>query len=142
LPRSLHGATRNGMTVNILAVGSRGDVQPYIALGIGLREAGYHVRLITLPGFANMVQPFKLDHVEILTSSAYHVAATAPDVQDRVDSGGNFVASWRGFIRLFGHLGANGIRDTRDWLLVPANSESNGDHQPTSSSFSPLCLRQ
>lgn len=100
------------MTVNILAIGSRGDVQPYVALALGLRDAGRRVRLITLPGFANLIQPYKLDHIEILKTSAQHVAGTSPGVQDWVDSANNFVASWRGFIRLFGHLGAEGIRDT------------------------------
>ncbi len=33
------------MRVTILAIGSRGDIQPCIALGAGLRQAGYEVRL-------------------------------------------------------------------------------------------------
>ncbi len=35
------------MTINItiLTQGSRGDVQPYVALGTGLKKAGYHVRM-------------------------------------------------------------------------------------------------
>jgi len=31
--------------VAVLAIGSRGDVQPYVALGLGLRAAGHDVRL-------------------------------------------------------------------------------------------------
>jgi sterol 3beta-glucosyltransferase len=33
------------MRITILAIGSRGDIQPCIALGAGLRQAGYEVRL-------------------------------------------------------------------------------------------------
>ncbi len=33
------------MHLTIVAVGSRGDVQPYLALGLGLQEAGYQVQI-------------------------------------------------------------------------------------------------
>src|SRR5207245_9493170 len=35
------------MRIAIVALGSRGDVQPHIALGAGLRAAGYDVCLVT-----------------------------------------------------------------------------------------------
>lgn len=43
------------MRVTILAVGSRGDVQPFIALGRALAAAGHEVRLATHPRFAHAV---------------------------------------------------------------------------------------
>jgi UDP:flavonoid glycosyltransferase YjiC (YdhE family) len=43
------------MHITILALGSRGDVQPYAALGRGLREAGHQVRFITFEGFASLI---------------------------------------------------------------------------------------
>ncbi len=39
-------------TITLLASGTRGDVQPYLALGLGLRAAGYAVRLATHVQFA------------------------------------------------------------------------------------------
>ena len=39
------------MHIAIIALGSRGDVQPYIALGKGLKEAGHIVRLATTQEF-------------------------------------------------------------------------------------------
>ena len=39
----------------ILAHGSRGDVQPYVALGRGLRQAGHRVRLACPARFEQMV---------------------------------------------------------------------------------------
>ena len=35
------------MKITILTVGSRGDVQPYLALGVGLHNAGYSVKFAT-----------------------------------------------------------------------------------------------
>jgi sterol 3beta-glucosyltransferase len=43
------------MRMLILTVGSRGDVQPYIALGAGLQAAGHTVTLATLEAFAPLV---------------------------------------------------------------------------------------
>ena len=43
------------MRITILTIGSRGDVQPYLALGLGLQEAGHQVRLATNSTFAEFV---------------------------------------------------------------------------------------
>ena len=40
------------MRIAIIALGSRGDVQPYVALGAGLQAAGHAVRLVTHENFA------------------------------------------------------------------------------------------
>jgi sterol 3beta-glucosyltransferase len=42
--------------VTILTVGSRGDVQPYLALAGGLSRAGYQVRVATHPPFQSATQ--------------------------------------------------------------------------------------
>lgn len=44
-------------TITLLASGTRGDVQPYLALGMGLREAGFNVRIATHEKFATLVAP-------------------------------------------------------------------------------------
>jgi sterol 3beta-glucosyltransferase len=49
------------MKILILTVGSRGDVQPYVALGSGLREAGHKVTLASLTAFAPLAQTCGLD---------------------------------------------------------------------------------
>jgi len=43
------------MRIAIIAPGSRGDVQPYIALGKGLEKAGHVVRLVTHQNFEVLV---------------------------------------------------------------------------------------
>lgn len=50
------------MTITILAAGSRGDVQPYVALGAALRRAGARVRLATFGSFAPLVEGAGLEH--------------------------------------------------------------------------------
>lgn len=44
------------MKIFILTVGSRGDVQPYVALGKGLQQAGHEVTLCTSSSFAEFVE--------------------------------------------------------------------------------------
>lgn len=43
-------------TVTLLVSGTRGDVVPYIALGLGLRDAGYNVRIAAPLGFRTLVE--------------------------------------------------------------------------------------
>ncbi len=43
-------------TITLLTSGTLGDVLPYIALGKGLIESGYNVRVAAPRGFANLVQ--------------------------------------------------------------------------------------
>lgn len=47
-------------SIILLTSGSRGDILPYIALGEGLRDAGYNVRLAAPSGFADLVQNSRL----------------------------------------------------------------------------------
>lgn len=53
------------MQITILALGSRGDVQPYVALGQGLRQAGHRVCLATQANFEGFVSGYGLDFVAI-----------------------------------------------------------------------------
>ncbi|HEY9641209.1 MAG TPA: glycosyltransferase [Coleofasciculaceae cyanobacterium] len=49
------------MRIAIIALGSQGDVQPYIALGKGLKAAGYEVRLLTHENFEGFVTSHGLE---------------------------------------------------------------------------------
>ncbi|MBD2252349.1 glycosyltransferase [Nostoc parmelioides] len=49
------------MRIAIIALGSRGDVQPYIALGKGLKAAGHIVRLLTHENFEVLVTSHGLE---------------------------------------------------------------------------------
>jgi UDP:flavonoid glycosyltransferase YjiC (YdhE family) len=43
------------MRIAIFALGSQGDVQPYVALGKGLQAAGHAVRLVSQENYAHLI---------------------------------------------------------------------------------------
>ena len=51
------------MHVTVIAIGSRGDVQPYVALGVGLRDAGFTVRVATHRQFSGLLEEIGRAHV-------------------------------------------------------------------------------
>jgi UDP:flavonoid glycosyltransferase YjiC (YdhE family) len=53
------------MHTAILTIGSRGDVQPYVALGVGLQNAGHTVTLATFADFEPFVRQHGLDFAPI-----------------------------------------------------------------------------
>jgi sterol 3beta-glucosyltransferase len=53
------------MNITILTIGSRGDVQPFVALGIGLKEAGHEVTIATGGAFEAFVTEYGLRHVRL-----------------------------------------------------------------------------
>jgi sterol 3beta-glucosyltransferase len=53
------------VNVAILTLGTRGDVQPYVALGAGLKEAGHEVTLVTAKGFDELVAARGLRYVAL-----------------------------------------------------------------------------
>ena len=53
------------MVITILAAGTRGDVQPYIALGIELKKTGHNVRIATFKNFENFVKGYNLEFYPI-----------------------------------------------------------------------------
>lgn len=53
------------MNVFITTIGTRGDVQPYIALGAGLRQAGHTVTVCTSTRYASLVAECELDYAPL-----------------------------------------------------------------------------
>ncbi len=53
------------MRITILALGSRGDVQPFMPLGAALQKAGHRVRVATFAAFASMIREAGLDFAPI-----------------------------------------------------------------------------
>ncbi len=78
------------MHITILALGSRGDVQPYAILGKGLRAAGHQVRFITFESFEPLIKENGLDFHPI-TGDAQSLVASA---------GANILALLRKFSEL------------------------------------------
>ncbi len=53
------------LQITILTLGSRGDVQPYCALALGLQQAGYQVRIATHRNFESFVTQLGLEFAPI-----------------------------------------------------------------------------
>jgi UDP:flavonoid glycosyltransferase YjiC (YdhE family) len=58
------------MKVAILATGSRGDVQPFVAMGFGLQQAGHEVYLATNSHFETWIRSYGLNFHPSRTSQA------------------------------------------------------------------------
>ena len=43
------------MKIAVIAFDTRGGVQPYVALSLGLQRAGHEVTMITTAGFSDLV---------------------------------------------------------------------------------------
>ncbi len=76
------------MNIFIVTVGSRGNVQPYVALGKGLKEAGHDVTICTCSSFESFITEHGLnygymndDFIKLVDSEAGRKA---------MESGGNF----------------------------------------------------
>ena len=101
------------MRIDILAIGSRGDVQPYVALGLGLQKAGHRVRLVTLGGFEEFVRGRGLDHF-CIASSPGEISSTEEGrewVRQRATTSGFL----KGFVRVASSLIEAGI--ARYWQV-------------------------
>ena len=90
------------MHVTILALGSRGDVLPYAALGRGLRRAGHAVRLITFEGFRSLAEDRGLAFHSVPGDAAALLATGAG--LDLAESGANVFGAYRAAMASFGRL--------------------------------------
>jgi len=90
------------MHLTILAAGSRGDIQPYLALGIGLQAAGYRVRFAAFRNFASIVNSNGLDFAPV--EADFQAIMGGEDGQGLVASGGNFLQLARGIGRVVGPI--------------------------------------
>jgi len=68
--------------VNVLlfALGSHGDVHPFVGLGIRLRQRGHHVAVATNEYFKPLVEHAQLEFIECGTAAEYTKLATNPDL--------------------------------------------------------------
>ena len=96
------------MIATVLAVGSRGDVQPYVALADGLRRAGHTVRFVTTTDFDGLARAHGLDVAPVPFSVQ---AALAERSAQRAVEGGGHRASFATFARI-ARTGARALAET------------------------------
>ena len=90
------------MRLTILAAGSRGDIQPYLALGVGLQAAGHRVRFAAFRNFAPIVTSYGLEFAPV--EADFQAIMGGEDGQGMVASGGNFIQLARGIGRVVGPI--------------------------------------
>lgn len=84
--------------LTIITIGSRGDVQPYVALGRGLQTAGFGVRLATHELFRDFVADHGLEFAPLAGDP--QAMLDTPEGQAWLESDRNPVQFLRYFIRL------------------------------------------
>ena len=90
------------MHITILAAGSRGDIQPYLALGVGMQAAGHQVRFAAFRNFASFVEPYGLEFAPV--DADFQAIMGGADGQGMVASGSNFLQMARGIGRTVGPI--------------------------------------
>jgi sterol 3beta-glucosyltransferase len=77
------------MRIAIIAMGTRGDVQPYLAIGKGLKAAGHSVRLITHENFEKLVTSHGLEFCP--AKGNVQEVMESPELRELLERG-NFLA--------------------------------------------------
>jgi len=86
------------MKITILAIGSRGDVQPLVALGLGLKSKGHDVTVATHAIFEGFVQSHGLGFFLIKADPKKTLESRAG--QEALKNGASPLRSWINFIRM------------------------------------------
>jgi len=97
------------MHYTLIAFGSRGDVQPHIALGAGLQAAGHSVRVVTHALFEPLIRRLGLEFSPVEIDPRGVVDAETG--QDWLGSGTNFLHFFQRFSRIAEPLIQQTMRD-------------------------------
>ncbi|MCJ7659523.1 MAG: glycosyltransferase, partial [Anaerolineales bacterium] len=82
------------MHITMLALGSRGDIQPYVVLGKGLRRAGHKVRFITFESFVAFVEQADLKFYPIRGDARALVMAAGANMLALIRSFGSLAEGY------------------------------------------------
>jgi sterol 3beta-glucosyltransferase len=107
------------MDVTIIALGSRGDVLPYAALGRALREVGHRVCFATFAGFEPLVAAQGLDFCPVRGDARAIMLGSGG--QALAESGRSVVRMMAGVMRSFGALAQDYARDLAVLASQPAD---------------------
>lgn len=99
------------MNILILTLGSRGDVQPYVALGAGLKAAGHEVTVATSASFESFITGHGLRY-GYMNNQLLDLMETAEGREAMEDMGGPL-----GAIRTMAKLAKEGSRINRELML-------------------------
>ncbi len=92
------------MLITILTTGSRGDTQPYVALGLELKKMGCDVRMVGFQNFESFVRSYGLDFYPI-PGDVVSVAASISGMQSmRADNPLKLLFSFKKLQEIASHL--------------------------------------
>ena len=57
------------MKFGIITCGSRGDIQPFLALAVALKERGHYVKIISSENFRNFIESYGIDFIGYSTNA-------------------------------------------------------------------------
>lgn len=102
------------MRIAVITAGSRGDVQPFVALALGLQRAGYEVVLGAPPNFADFAAGYGLDFRPVGTDT--NALLQADDTRSVIESGNMRPAGKRKIIGALRRYHRQIIRDA--WAIA------------------------
>lgn len=100
------------MRITVISAGSRGDIQPYLALSIGLQRAGHAVRFCTHINFREWIESYGIEWAELggnpkeMTESGM--------TQEWMSSGSNPIKFAKEFQRLMVPVMSKAMHDTME----------------------------
>jgi sterol 3beta-glucosyltransferase len=94
--------------LTILALGSRGDVLPYVVLGAGLRQSGFGVRVVTFASFAPLAAQYDLEFTAV-PGDAEQITTSSSGIS-LAESGYNIWQMWQALKESYWQL-ASGISE-------------------------------
>jgi UDP:flavonoid glycosyltransferase YjiC (YdhE family) len=97
------------MYITILTTGSLGDVQPFLALALGLREAGYQVRIATHEQYRDIVTGRGIEFRPV--GGDVRLLLESEEGRRLLDSGGNGLLALRQLARMAEPLAVRATRD-------------------------------
>lgn len=103
------------MHITILTIGSRGDVQPFIALGQGLQRAGHKVKLATHTNYESLISNYGLDFFALEGDFQAHLSGESG--QKMLDAGNPFTSM---------HHYAQMLEPTIDRALIDSGNACQG----------------
>jgi len=72
------------MKVTILTLGTRGDLQPFVALGVALKAEGMDVKLVAHEEFRSFVEEYELEYAPLIGSAS--MSLKKEEVGERIKS--------------------------------------------------------
>ncbi|USL40720.1 glycosyltransferase [Priestia megaterium] len=81
------------MLITMLTTGTRGDTQPFMALGVELKKRGYRVRIAASESYQNLIEPYGFEFASLRGDVSKIIESGAADDAINADSPLKFFSS-------------------------------------------------